>query len=742
VRRSLMCGAALFAVPASAGAQTELAQATAASDQQASNPAAVSSSTTQATAAGDEGAIQDIVVTAQRRRENLQDVPITVTAISAPALAASAVTSTADLVNVVPGLTVPSSAGYALPHLRGVGITAIGPGIENSVATYVDGVYRGVSASNALALNNIAQVEVEKGPQGTLFGRNATGGLIQVTTKDPSPGFSGAANIGYGNYNTVIGDFYVTGGSDVVAGDLAAQVSHQGDGWGKNVYNGEDVNKVDLDLSLRSKWLIRPADGTKITAIFDYTQRRSSTPALTNYQNDRNSFYPAGYTSGLGPYDVNLDSQPLRRLYEGGASLQIDQDVGFANIVNTVAYRRSTYDYNIDFDLGHAAYSTNLASQSDKQFTEEFQILSKAGDPLTWVAGIYYYHASDGYDPQDILFSGPAVNPAKPVTHIHNETVERTDSVAAYAQATEALTSRDKLTLGLRYTYERRDLDGDQTAYLNGVVPIVLADLQTHVTTRKPTWRIAYDHKFSDGVQAYISYNRGLKSGGYNAAAPTSAPYQPEQLDAYEVGLKMQFLDRRVTLNSSVFYYDYNNIQVSRFVNGSPQVYNGGKAKLYGLDVDFSARVTDRLTLSGGLELMHSEFTSFPNADFFYSCATPYPTICSLSAQGNELPQAPDVSGSINLAYRAPLAGGEITFTVNEAVNGGYYFAPNNEDKQSAYSLTNGSIRWTHGNYSISIWGKNLFDKIYPLSVNQAPTAVAVSYAAPRTFGATVGVRF
>jgi iron complex outermembrane recepter protein len=197
--------------------------------------------------------LDEVVVVAQRRPEHLQDVPITVTAVSAQALQAAHVTTTADLVNVVPGLTMPVSAGYLLPHLRGIGITAIGPGIENSVALYVDGVYRGVSTSANAALNNIAQVEVEKGPQGTLFGRNATGGLIQITTLEPTPGFSGSANIGYGNYETTTGDLYVTGGADVLAGDFAVQWTHQGEGWGTNLATGQDVNRMDLNLSMRSK---------------------------------------------------------------------------------------------------------------------------------------------------------------------------------------------------------------------------------------------------------------------------------------------------------------------------------------------------------------------------------------------------------------------------------------------------------------------------------------------------------
>jgi iron complex outermembrane receptor protein len=719
----LLCGVAMLTAPAIAFAQEAPA---------ASTPAGAGAASP---------GVAEVVVTAQRRRENLQVVPITVTAVSAQALAAAGVNSTADLVNVVPGLTVPTSAGYALPHLRGIGITAIGAGIENSVATYVDGVYRGVSSANAVSLNNIAQVEVEKGPQGTLFGRNATGGLIQVTTLDPKPGFSGSAHLGYGNYATTSGDLYVTGGSSVLAGDLALQASTQGEGWGKNVYNGSDVNRQDLNLSLRSKWLFKPVDGTKFTLILDYAQTRNSNSALRNYQNVPNAFYPAGFAS-LPTLDVNSNSQPLRRMKDNGVSLQVDQDLGFATLVNTVAYREDVYRYNIDFDLGPNPYSTNNARQADNQLTEEIQLMSKKDGAFTWMTGLYYYNANNAFAPQDILFSGPAVNPAKPVTHINNQSEEKTDSVAVYGQATQALTSDTKLTVGLRYTYEVRSIVGLQMGYLNGVIPVTLANVNTSVRTDTPTWRVALNHDFSDDIHGYISYNRGFKSGGYNVTAPAVPAYQPEKLDAYEVGLKTQFLNHRLTFNTAVFYYGYENIQVSRFVNGSPQVYNGGRAVLYGVDADAALRVTDQLSLTAGLELEHDEFTSFPNADFFTSCPGGYPGICSMSAKGKQLPQTPNASGTIGVDYRAQVLDGDLHANLNEAANSGYYFAPNNEYKQSPYGLLNGSIGWSKNNYSVTLWGKNITNVIYPVSVNQAPTAVAAAYAAPRTFGVTLGTKF
>src|ERR1700722_20202412 len=504
--------------------------------------------TTQSVQPAQEDALQEIVVTAQRRRENLQDVPITVTAVSADSLTAVGITNTADLVNVVPGMLVQTSAGYSLPHLRGVGITAIGAGIENSVALYVDGVYRGVSSSDAVSLNNIAQVEVEKGPQGTLFGRNATGGLIQVTTLDPTSDFSASAHVGYGNYHTVRSDGYISGGTDFLAADLAVQSTHQGEGYGTNLGTGQDINRIDLDLSVRSKWVLHPVDGTKLTLILDNAETDNSLSALRNYQNFPNIYYPPGSTPNLPTLDVNDDAQPLRRMHEQGASLQLDQDLNSVQLVNTVAYRRDLYTYNVDFDLGPQPYSVNDTRQEDNQLTEELRLLSNSTGPLTWMTGLFYYGAHNGFEPQNIYFSGTAVNPAKPVTHIFNETVQTTHSVALFGQATQKLTEATALTVGLRYTEEKRALLGAETGYLNGVIPVSLANVDTNFRTHTPTWRIALDHHFTDDVNGYVSYNRGFKSGGYNVPAPALPAYSPEKLDAYEAGLKTQFLERRLTL--------------------------------------------------------------------------------------------------------------------------------------------------------------------------------------------------
>jgi iron complex outermembrane receptor protein len=703
--------------------------------------------------------LQEVVVTAQRRRENLQDVPITVTAVSAAKLSAGGVQNTQDLIAVVPGLTFPSSEGTALPHIRGVGSTGVAPGVENSVALYVDGVYYGTAAGSILALNNVSEIEVLKGPQGTLFGRNATGGLIQVLTKDPTQDFHGDASVSYGNYDTTSVEGYVTGGlANNLAADFAVQAAHQGEGWGTDLVTGKDVYKTDLDLSLRSKLMWTPTDRTKLKLSFDYENSRSSQGALFEVPGTAatNPFYPPAALATRS-YDVNTDLQPAARLQAGGVSLRIDQDLGFANLASITAYRQDRFFFTVDFDLGPADLLTDKSAQSDKQISQEFQLQSKRSSKLQYTLGLFYYHAENGFSPLDIGFGGalePAVGPGLSLTDVFTTATQTTDSVAGFGQATYEILPRTNLTGGFRLTYESKSLNASETGLLNVGAQVPLGTQTGSFSVTKPTWRVALDHKFTDTILGYVSYNRGFKSGGYSLSLPTSAPFQTEELDAYELGVKTNLFDRRVRLNASGFYYNYNNIQVNRFINGTPDIYNGGAAEIYGLDVDLDAAVTDRLTFSAGLEALHDEFTDFPCADFVAggphvgspACTTS--TAPSLpyqqSAKGKKLPDTPNLTASLSADYRHPLFNGEADVSVTDSINSGYYPDPNNEVHQAAFNVLNTSIRWTTPDqrYFLRVWAKNLSDARYTLELEASSTGLAESLAAPRTYGVTVGTKF
>src|SRR5258706_929193 len=260
--------------------------------------------------------IPTIIVTAQRRNEDVQDVPIAVSAVTGQQLEIEGITNTLDIGRAVPSLIVTQTAGYVLPRIRGVGNSVVGAGYEGGVATYVDGVYLAAAPAGLLSLNNIEQIEVLKGPQGTLFGRNATGGLISIITREPSSTPGGTIELSYGDYQTATTNFYLTAGlGRAVAADFAGHISTQGQGYGINRFNGRDVNRMDNDTALRSSLLVTPSDDTKIRLTLDYEQNRGSNYGAVRLAPGTSTFFPQGPIQSA--WDVDSDDQPYNQ-YKGG----------------------------------------------------------------------------------------------------------------------------------------------------------------------------------------------------------------------------------------------------------------------------------------------------------------------------------------------------------------------------------------------------------------------------------------
>ena len=264
--------------------------------------------------------------------------------------------------------------------------------------------------------------------------------------------------------------------------------------------------------------------------------------------------------------------------------------------------------------------------------------------------------------------------------------------------------------------------------------------MPTPLTINKPTWRIALDHQFTPDVLGYISYNRGIKSGGFNILNPANPAYLPERLDAYEAGLKTELLDRRVRLNAGGFYYDYNNIQVTQFVNLAQSIVNGAKARLYGLDVDFTARATSTLSFSGGFELLHARFTSYPNAVGSIPKPNGGATLTVIDATGNRIPQSQNFAGTLGADYERAVSFGTLHFNLTANYNGDYKFEPDNFLTQGTYTLLNTSLTWrsTDKRYSVQLWGRNLLDAIVLNNASSQAPGYPVSYGQPpRTVGIT-----
>ncbi|WP_310227746.1 TonB-dependent receptor [Sphingobium xenophagum] len=729
-----------------------------------------------AESAAGQGGIADIVVTANRRSESIQKVPIAITAVTAERLAAANIMGTESLARVVSGLTFQISAGGTAPHLRGIGTTAVGAGVENSVATYVDGVYI-LSVNGALVqLNNIEQVEVLKGPQGTLFGRNATGGVVNIRTKDPKQELSGEFTARYGNYQTASLQGYLTGGlAPNVAADIAGFVSLQGKGYGQNLFLGKDVNKLD-QYAIRSKALIEPTDRDQIRIIGDFSRMKG--PGIGAYglikgtavnygpgttlageRPDLAEFVASGVLAPFaevgepfpatgGFQDTYTARQPYYSFNTGGASLQWDHEFDAVKVTSITAYRRAVQRVGFPSIPAPAdrGYATIVAK--DKQFSQEIQLSSNTASDVKWLAGLYYMNGTATYEP--FVISGTSLSPLESLTFFTNQ---KTKSGAIFGQATIPLWEGAHLTGGLRYTTEQRKISGKTIlTFLPafGGSTLETGAVDAAKTFKKLTFRAALDQQVTPEVLVYASFNRGFKSGVFNAVPPSSVVVKPEVLDAYEAGFKADLFDRHLRLNVGGFYYDYSNLQVTVFQAASAVLQNGAAAKLYGVDIDATAQLGENLTINAGATLMDSKFTSYPDAGFFNRVPIAdgggvNQTIGS--AKGNKIPYAPDVTFNIGAVYSVPIGDGALDATVNYSYSSRFYSGPDNILGQGRYGLLDSTLTYKFADekMKVGVFGKNLTNKnYYTYLIAQAnPGGFEEGQAAaPRTYGVMVGYSF
>jgi iron complex outermembrane recepter protein len=693
--------------------------------------------TNQASADAD-STIQEVIVTAQRRGENLQSVPLTVSAITADDAARMGITDTTSLTSAVPGLDFSRQANAATPFIRGVGATSSLIGNEASVATYVDGVYISAPQAALFSLNNIAQIEVLKGPQGTLFGRNATGGVLQVITRDPSQNTRVDVQAGYGNYRTSTESFYATTG---ITPDLAADIAfydyNQGKGWGINVSTGGDAFK-EKDYAGRTKWLWTPGSTTKITFSADFGVSQgeqgiglSPLPGTVGLD---------GVTSNSGFYNTAVDPNDQYKTTQYGGSIKIEQDLGWSRLMSITAARRSRSPFQLDQDATPLPLIEADIQGRDRSFSQELQLLSTAQSKLQWITGIYYLNDVSGYQP--LSLSGLALG-GLPYSDIFS--TQKLHSYSGFAQATLEVVEATHLTVGARYTSDHRSIVGDTIVPLGpeGAAVAIMPSSQA-ATFSKPTWRVALDHQFTDEILGYVSYNRGFKSGVFDSLAYANPAVKPEVLDAYEVGVKSEFFDKRLRINAAAFDYKYQDIQIDQLEEGVSTLLNAAKAKIYGADLDVTYVPVSGLTLGSGIEFLHARYDSFPNAPLY----TPLPTggdlPTSFDATGKTAVRSPDFVGNFTVDYRYTLTQGTVDFSTGDYYNSGFFWNPDNRVKQPAYDLINASLTWTAPAqiWDVRVWGKNLSSRRYYSYATDQQFGDDASPAAPLTFGITFGYHY
>ena len=687
--------------------------------------------------------LEEIVVTAQKRAENLQRVPISVVATTDAQIENAGLSNIQQLNTIVPSVNVRNNAGGVQFYVRGVGTA--GSNVENPIAAYVDDVYIANQRTVGFDLLDVTQVAVLKGPQGTLFGRNATGGVLQVSTRDPSQEAELRVRTGIDNYETWRTGIFVGGPlTDGVRASLAGSYVTQNEGWGHDSFANYDTFRIKDKVNTRGKLLFDFNDNVHLKLSADY-QKDRNTNGLNEvaYPGTVLRFEP-GRVGGGDYYDSRGNNPAFQELEEGGGSAQLGADLGFAEFRSISAYRKGNFQFQIDADRTPATAQNINNKEVFNSRSQELQLVSPTSEIFSWVLGAFYFRYVDGDEPINVQLKGPIAPLPTSLGQTITYGTQKATSYSGFGQATARILPETRLTVGLRYTTEDREYDGRNPGVLNNgtVIANLSPAVQNSITANNWTWRLALDHQFSDDILGYVSYDRGFKSGGFNVSSITNPPYLPEQLDAYSVGLKSELLDRRLRLNTSLFYYDYKNVQVVSYTI-VPIANNGASARMYGLDADLEARISSHFFVTGGLSVLDTKFTDYKNATFSIPQPNASVVLVSGDATGNEVPFASPIQATASLNYTFDTGFGNFLFSLSDSYNSRFYFEADNRLKQPAYNYlgVSGTWRSTDDRYSVRLWGTNLLDERvgttgatqtlgYPINYGNPPLLVGVTFEA------------
>lgn len=705
IRARLLAGglAALLVLPAQAQAQDAAATASA-------------------------GGLDEIVVTAQRREENLRDVPIAINAITADALQNSGIKDTSTLVQAIPSLNFTRSGPSGIFVIRGVSTPNGASGEEGSTAVYVDDVYMPDLASTINTFNNIQRIEVLNGPQGTLSGRNAVGGLIRIMTRDPgdSPELNG--QVGYGNYATYGGQLYAaTPLADNVGINLAFTGQAQTNGFGYNATLGRDVRTNDY-WGLRSKLVARPTENLKVTLAGEYfwTHDTSATflwpqSAAIPVSQDSLANYPSG-----------------TRIRVWGVSGKAELDLGAVSLTSITAYRDLKNHSDFDVDGGAAATLQLFYNTRNRAFQQEVRLASTSTEPLSWQVGAFYLHLVTDID-QTQSGSLLGTNLSHIVTH------GVTDSVSVFGEATYAITPTTHLTGGLRWTSDNRKLPIGYTDTVNalGVVTSHRTNPLSSVTYSNVTFRAAIRQELSDTANIYASINKGFKSGQFNLQSPHDRPVRPQTIMAYEVGAKADLFDRRLRVSLAAFHYDISDYQIRSNILGISALQNAAAVDVDGLDLNAEAAVTPQFRLTAGVSWLNSRYAEFGGPGTGVIAPGVYPPDRPGNATGNKTALAPNFSLSLGANYTIPLGDvSELRLTANYTHKSSYFFEADNVLVQPAYDVVNASVEYKLNEHAaLEFYVRNILDEAYNVQETTSASVTALA-GPPRQYGANFKFSF
>jgi len=744
----------------------------------AASPVAAQTSGPAQTESSDRG-LQEIVVTAQRRSENLQKAALALSAVAGDALVKQSVTQATDLTRLVPSLQVAPASSFTQIYLRGIGTFGANAFAEQGVAFNLDGIYLSRPAAPAALFYDLERIEVLKGPQGTLYGRNASGGAVNVITAKPKLGEnSGFLNTEYGNYNA----FKTSGAINLALGEQwAARVSGQyarHDGYDRDGYDDEKTgalrgqvrydNRAGFDATLMGDYghVGGKGSGGSIMPLIGNGRLGPSDPAtLAAYQQ-------ANPTSPVPQVVARNDGFQDNNFY--GAALTANAELGFAKLTVIPAWRQT--------DLNFLSYASGFLIrdiEKSHQGSVEARLANHTG-PINWVVGGYWFkehvNANQHYDQGSSL--------------LQINSLLDTQSLAAFGQATIDLTTHFRLTGGLRYTddHKQQATDFSNSTFVGFVSPqtgnftpnflTIPANAQTNVHFRKATWKAGVEYDAGARNLLYASVATGFKSGALYAASGQNYS-APENLTAYTVGSKNRFLDNRLQLNVEAFWWDYKNQQVSHLgpveAASTPAgaIYspvfvteNAGAAKLYGAEAELQFKASEADIFAADIQWLHARYKQF--AYYAYSAsgvtpavgcavaatnriaATPGAAIYSVDCSGRQVVNAPDWTINLSYEHKFDLGhGAHLMLGADTRLQSASYvsidYLPGG--RQDTYTSSNAHLQFEPAGKRWSLTGfvNNLEDTTIFAASFQSPVKNGVLYnqlRPPRTYGVRASARF
>ena len=664
------------------------------------------------------GKIEEVVVTAQRRKQSLQKTPVAVTAVTGDGLVEQGVRTVADIAVLVPSLQIAPSGTIAL---RGVGESNINEKGENAVAVHVDGVYLSRPASvMGAGLFDIERVEVLRGPQGTLYGRNATSGSMNIITNAPTFTLGGAAAAELGNYNArQLSGMVNVPVSDTVALRVAFQnIEH--DGYTPSAIAGHPRQDSADVTAVRASLLYKPNPGfSALLRVDTSTDRGISVP----YGTVQFTSVAAIKRESVGTANVHNDTK------YSGASVELNQDLGPGRLTYLGAWRRADVNAVRDFSLG-LPYWNNRSD--DRTVQQELRYGGELGR-LNFITGLFYFKEKNTFDEDfggfRIVADGPAMSESK----------------AAYGQATYALRPDVRLTAGARYSQDKRALLSD--GYFNGALIAAAPDrfARAHGSWNKPTWKVGAEYDVSPASMVFANLGTGYKSGNFGDGDmnhPSTNPacgilVKPENLMALELGSKNRFLNGRAQLNADAFYYRYTDKQEQTFVlcnafETTSQLTNAGKARSAGLEFEGWYRPTGDDKLDFSLAVLKAQYTQF------FSAAM------NRDLKDTTLPKAPRLTVNIGYQHTFTLPGGLLTARLQSHYEASKYMAFGADPAFRQPSFTKSDALLTYepvdGRWSLMGYVRNMENKVVVTDVYSG--FGLANLATPRTAGVRLGVTF